>query len=119
MTRLLCHFFDKEKIEFDALYSRVKAFKNSDQFSNYNQIYIDFELMSEHSQSEAQISKNVLVISPLVLDNEDAKEREGEEILFQEESYSVFREKELSFKGLPVDSGEHCPMVLLVPHLRA
>lgn len=53
-----------------------------------------------------------------MIDNDDAKEKEGEEILFQEESFSVFKHKEFSFKGLPVDSAENVPLILLVPHLR-
>lgn len=38
--------------------------------------------MDENEKSEDIISKNVLLLAPLMMDNEDAKCKEGEELLF-------------------------------------
>jgi hypothetical protein len=54
----------------------------------------------------------------LSLDNDDIKEKEGEDILFQEELLTIPRPKELTLKGLPIDSNEYSPMIVLVPHIR-
>ncbi len=35
-------YLDKEGVEFDAFYQRLKALKRSDEYCNYNQIYLDF-----------------------------------------------------------------------------
>jgi hypothetical protein len=38
-------YMDKENVTFDAFYQRVKAFKRSDEYCNYSQIYLDFEII--------------------------------------------------------------------------
>jgi hypothetical protein len=58
------------------------------------------------------------LVAPLSLDNDDIKEKEGEDILFQEELLTIPRPKELTLKGLPIDSNEYSPMIVLVPHIR-
>lgn len=42
---------DREGIVFDAFYQRIKAFKRTDEYCNYNQIYLDFELCSTGTTS--------------------------------------------------------------------
>ena len=55
LTRLIIELLDKEQVVFDAVYSRLKTFKKNDEFCNYNQIYIDFELMKEGEEPEKPI----------------------------------------------------------------
>lgn len=43
----MIEYFDQEDIIFDAVYSRLKAFKKEETFCNYNQIYIDFDILTE------------------------------------------------------------------------
>lgn len=47
------------------------------------------------------------------------KEKEGIDLLYLEESYSVFHHKEYVFKGLPIESEGSCPLIMLIPHLRS
>ena len=53
------------------------------------------------------------------MDNEDIKEKEGEDLIFQEKQLSMEVARNLNVKGLPLESKEHVPLVVLVPHLRA
>jgi len=39
------HFIKEEGIIFDGVYTRLQAFKRSDEYCNYNQIYTDFEII--------------------------------------------------------------------------
>lgn len=39
------HLLRVEGICFDAIYTRIQTFKKSDEYFNYNQIYIDFEIV--------------------------------------------------------------------------
>lgn len=47
-----------------------------------------------------------MILAPIMLDYDEIKDKENDDLLFQEEGFSVFKNKELSFKGLPVDSGD-------------
>jgi len=58
-------------------------------------------------------------LAPISLDNEELKEKEGEDLLYSEESYNPFHQKECLFKGLPIESGKYVPLVMLIPHLRS
>ena len=40
------HLIREYEIVFDAVYTRLQAFKRSDEYCNYNQIYTDFDLVS-------------------------------------------------------------------------
>lgn len=44
-------YLDKEGVAFDAFYQRLKAFKRSDEYCNYNQIYLDFEICQSECES--------------------------------------------------------------------
>jgi hypothetical protein len=59
------------------------------------------------------------MIAPLTLETEEIKEKEGEELLFQTDPFSVTKQICLNFKGLPIESTSKAPLTLLVPHLRA
>ena len=65
------------------------------------------------------IQKHVLLLAPICIDNEEIKEKEGEELLQSEEAFSVFHHKECLFRGLPIESNEFVPLIMLIPHLRA
>jgi NLI interacting factor-like phosphatase len=41
---------DREGIVFDAFYQRLKAFKRTDDYVNYNQIYQDFDLTTNANE---------------------------------------------------------------------
>lgn len=81
--RQIIDLFDKEDIIFDAFYQRLKAFKRTDEYCNYNQIYLDFDLTNEKNDSETpKICENALVVAPISLDNDDIKDKEQEDLLF-------------------------------------
>ena len=40
------HLIREHEIVFDAVYTRLQAFKRSEEYCNYNQIYTDFDLVS-------------------------------------------------------------------------
>lgn len=63
--------------------------------------------------------KHVMVIAPICLDNEDLKEKDGEDLLYSDESYTVFKHKECLFRGLPIESSSFSPLVMLIPHIRS
>lgn len=44
---------DKENVPFDAFYQRVKAFKRSDEYCNYYQIYLDFEIIKNEDNNNS------------------------------------------------------------------
>lgn len=43
---------DREHVVFDGFYQKVKAFKRSDEYSNYNQIYLDFEITTAEKPTD-------------------------------------------------------------------
>ncbi len=96
---------DKENVPFDAFYQRVKAFKRSDEYCNYNHIYLDFEVIKiedalngekmtysfDNNASQdiknplaqnCTVQSSVIVVCPLCLENDEIKEREGDQLLF-------------------------------------
>lgn len=75
--------------------------------------------MKENEALDGSIERNVLLVAPISIDNEDMKEKEGVDLLYLEESYSVFHHKEYVFKGLPIESNEFTPLIVLIPHLRS
>lgn len=56
---------------------------------------------------------------PICLENEDIKENEGEDLLFYENSFSLNNGKDLTMKGIPVDTEDYSPLIILIPHLRS
>lgn len=59
------------------MYTRLQAFKRSDEFCNYNQIYTDFELVSPdlHGGEPSQcIEDFVILVVPILLSHEEIKE---------------------------------------------
>lgn len=81
MNMLLIDLLDKEKVEFDAVYMRLRAPKSCEQFCNYNQIYHDFDQMAGRCLGDDRLEEHVLVLAPLCLDNDDIREKEGEDLL--------------------------------------
>ena len=89
---------EKEQVAFDAVYQRLKAYKKSDEYVNYNQIYLDFEIYNPECPSPPELDGNseyqttmtqhtsvqnsVILVCPLCLDNEDIKEKEGDQLIF-------------------------------------
>lgn len=87
-------YLDKEGIVFDAFYQRLKALKRTDEYCNYNQVYLDFEVCtavrkatdsSEGSDNNnsgitqvPSVQHSVLVVAPICLENEDIKDKDGE-----------------------------------------
>jgi len=53
------------------------------------------------------------------MDNDDIRDKEGDDLLFQEKQLSMQITRNLNFKGLPIDSKDKTPITLLIPHLRA
>lgn len=60
---------DKENVPFDAFYQRVKAFKRSDEYCNYNQIYLDFEI----TKSEDTLNSDKMTTSFDNISNHEIK----------------------------------------------
>jgi hypothetical protein len=95
----------------------LKAYKKSDEYVNYNQIYLDFEIhnpdcpsppeidglfdFAESLTQHTSVTNSVMLVCPLCLDNDDIKERDGDQLLFQEKTLG---KRPLVMKGLPVDS---------------
>jgi hypothetical protein len=69
------------------------------------------------------VVNSALVVSPLCLDNEEIKEKDGDSLLFQDMVFPSMQsqKRSLNFKGLPIDSldKEEPPLLFLVPHLRS
>ena len=59
------------------------------------------------------------VVAPIFLENDDIKERDSDDLLFQEKLLACSQSNSLTVKGLPYHSKDIIPLVLLVPHLRA
>ena len=58
-----------------------------------------------------------MIVLPICIDNEEIKDKEGEEILFLENGYQLNQREEISVKGIPIDSSVFAPIITLVPHL--
>ncbi len=54
-TNYIIDILDKEHVTFDAVYQRLKAYKKSDEYVNYNQIYLDFEIHNPDCPSPPEI----------------------------------------------------------------
>lgn len=80
--RLLIDLLDKEEIVFDAIYQRVKTFRSSDEYYNYNQIYIDFDIQNEGEEFSDRIGRSVIIVAPIFMDNEDIRDKDSEDLLF-------------------------------------
>ena len=80
-------------IIFDAVYTRLQAFKRSDEFCNYNQIYTDFELVSPdlHGEPDKRIEDFVVLVAPILLTHEEIKEA-AEPRLIQHEPYDEYQQ---------------------------
>ncbi len=83
MNQKLCSaiidMLDKEGVPFDAIYQRIKTFRRSDEYYNYNQIYQDFEIIQSSDEDEDfnnKINQNVIILAPIFLDNEDIKDKD-------------------------------------------
>ena len=46
--------------------------------------------MKEYEKVDSNIEKHILILAPIMLDNEEIKERDGEDLLVQEDSFSLF-----------------------------
>ena len=46
----IIEMLDKEDVVFDAFYQRLKAFKRTDEYCNYNQIYLDFGICKQENE---------------------------------------------------------------------
>ena len=85
----LLDLLDKEEIVIDALYQRVMTFGKCEDYLNYSQVYLDFEVHSEGEKITNKLAQSVIVVAPLFQDNEDIRDKEGEDIIFQEKSLST------------------------------
>jgi hypothetical protein len=56
-------YFDKEGIQFDAFYLRSKAIKRTDEYCNYNQIYLDFDICHSETESPNPNENNEIIAS--------------------------------------------------------
>eukprot|EP00347_Sterkiella_histriomuscorum_P021865 403332497 len=117
--KLLAQLLDKEDIVYDALYQRVKTFRKNEDYFNYNQVYIDFEVHNEGDAFTSKIDQNVIIVAPIFLDNEDIRDKDGDELIFQEKQLSNQVGRNLNIRGLPIDSREIMPITILVPHIRS
>lgn len=97
-TNYIIDILDKEHVKFDAVYQRLKAYKKSDEYVNYNQIYLDFEIhnpecpsppeidghfdLSETLIQHTSVQNSVMLVCPLCLDNDDIKDKDGDQLLF-------------------------------------
>ena len=119
LCQIILSQLEKESIIFDGFYQKLKSFKSQDTFNNYNQVFVDFELLQEDEFPTQSVQANVLMVLPLCMDSEELKDKEGEELLFQDSGYSLNFKEEISIKGVPVGTEEYSPMIFLVPHLMA
>lgn len=67
-------------IIFDGVYTRLQAFKRSDEYCNYNQIYADFDLISAelHGEPDNRIVDFVILVAPILLTHEEIKEADDD-----------------------------------------
>ena len=52
---------------------------------------MDFEIIKEDEMIDDSLSKHVLILAPICADNDELKEKEGEDILYSDESYNAFK----------------------------
>ena len=68
------------------------------------------------------VQNSVILVCPLCLDNDDIKEKEGDQLLYQDKIFGTMHtgKRPLLIKGLPIDSlaREQAPLIFLVPHIR-
>lgn len=79
--KLVVEYFIREHfIVFDAIYTRLLAFKRSDEYCNYNQIYADFGLISpeSHGEPDSRIVDFVILVAPILLTHEEIKEADDD-----------------------------------------
>jgi hypothetical protein len=63
-----------------------------------------------------------VLIAPICLSHDDIKDRPDDELLFhpkEEESGGSKESTRTTLRGIPIESDEFSPMLLLVPHTRA
>lgn len=69
---------------FDSFYTKLKTLKKEETFCNYNQIYLDFELMAEDDTTNEKINNHIILVVPICLENDDIKDREDEDLIFMD-----------------------------------
>ena len=86
---------ERKQLVFDAVYMRVRPDKHMPSMTCYSQIYKDFGISPDN------VPANVLVIryaslplrySSVSLENDDVRDREGEELLFDASLPAASRE---------------------------
>jgi len=114
---MLVKLFDRERVPFDAFYARVKSLNQNEEFCNYNQAYLDFEL--DHGSQNDRIEAHALILSAVGLKNDEIQERSGEELIMDTDPEVKLMKPQFFAKGFPVESGHWAPLMFLVPHLRS
>ncbi len=56
----------------------------------------------------------MLLVTAVSLDNEELKDRNGEDLVFEENSIV---KTQMYINGIPKESRQYAPMMLLVPHI--
>ena len=69
-------YFKIYNIIFDGVYIREKTEESGELFSEYSHIFNDFEIEPE------DVKWNVLLLCPILLENEEIKARSNEELVF-------------------------------------
>lgn len=113
------HFIREHHIIFDGVYTRLQAFKRTDEYCNYNQIYADFDLCSpdQHGEPDQRIENLVILVAPILLTHEEIKEATDENLLHQHASFEGYTQQQPQcIRGIPTESGPFSPLIFLVPH---
>jgi hypothetical protein len=58
-----------------------------------------------------------MLLLPICIENEEIKDKEGEDILFIDQGYSLNQREEICIKGIPIDSQNFTPVISLIPHI--
>jgi len=60
--------------------------KKSDEYCNYNQIYTDFEIISQdlNVDGDSRVQEKVILVTPICLTNEEIKSNDDEALILME-----------------------------------
>ena len=80
LSLVVQHFIKEHQIIFDGVYTRLQAFKRSDEYCNYNQIYNDFDLVSADGEPDSRIEDFVILVAPILLSHEEIKDADDKNL---------------------------------------
>ena len=112
------HLISQYQIIFDAVYTRLQTFKRSDEYCNYNQIYTDFDLVSNdhHGEPDKRIEDFVILVLPILLSHEEIKEADEKHFTEHAMFSGYTQQQPQCVSGMPIESGPYAPLLFLVPH---